>query len=73
MVGRVIEQGWSISRAARAAIHALACRTTGLKYLRTRPYRPQTQRQGSTLHPHPSGRLGLRPRLRVKHRTHHRA
>jgi transposase InsO family protein len=26
----------------RAVVHALACRTLGLKHLRTRPYRPQT-------------------------------
>jgi transposase InsO family protein len=28
--------------AYRSAIHALACRALGLKHLRTRPYRPQT-------------------------------
>ena len=28
--------------AYRATIHALACRTLGIKHLRTRPYRPQT-------------------------------
>ncbi len=26
----------------RAKIHALACRTIGVRHLRTRPYRPQT-------------------------------
>jgi transposase InsO family protein len=26
----------------RATIHALACRTLGIRHLRTRPYRPQT-------------------------------
>ena len=26
----------------RSAIHALACKTLGIKHLRTRPYRPQT-------------------------------
>jgi hypothetical protein len=36
-------------------------------YRGSRPYRPRTQRQGRTLHPHAAGRLGLRrhlPRLR---------
>ena len=28
--------------AYRSAIHALACRTLGIRHLRTRPYRPQT-------------------------------
>jgi transposase InsO family protein len=28
--------------AYRAAVHAIACRRLGLKHLRTRPYRPQT-------------------------------
>ena len=26
----------------RSAIHAIACRTLGIRHLRTRPYRPQT-------------------------------
>ena len=28
--------------AYRATIHSLACRTLGIKHLRTRPYRPRT-------------------------------
>jgi transposase InsO family protein len=28
--------------AYRAATHAIACRTLGIRHLRTRPYRPQT-------------------------------
>jgi transposase InsO family protein len=28
--------------AYRSAIHAIACRTLGIRHLRTRPYRPQT-------------------------------
>ena len=28
--------------AYRATVHALACRSLGIKHLRTRPYRPQT-------------------------------
>jgi len=31
--------------AYRSAIHALACRALALKHLRTRPYRPQTNRK----------------------------
>ena len=31
--------------AYRSAIHAIACRILGLKHLRTRPYRPQTNRK----------------------------
>ena len=28
--------------AYRSAVHALACRALGIRHLRTRPYRPQT-------------------------------
>ena len=28
--------------AYRSAVHAIACRTMGIRHLRTRPYRPQT-------------------------------
>ena len=28
--------------AYRSAVHALACRALGIKHIRTRPYRPQT-------------------------------
>ena len=28
--------------AYRSAVHAIACRTLGIRHLRTRPYRPQT-------------------------------
>jgi transposase InsO family protein len=28
--------------AYRSAVHAIACRTVGIRHLRTRPYRPQT-------------------------------
>ena len=33
----------------RSTIHALACRALGLRHLRTRPYRPQHQRQSMCL------------------------
>ncbi len=39
--------------AYRSAVHAIACRTLGIRHLRTKPRRPQHQRQGMCL------RLGL--------------
>lgn len=53
-----------------SAIHAIACRTLGIRHLRTRPYRPQNQRQSRTVHPHHARRLGLRRHLPIKRRTH---
>jgi hypothetical protein len=35
-----------IGPAYRSTLHAIACRTLGLRHLRTRPYRPAHQRQG---------------------------
>jgi hypothetical protein len=31
-----------IGPADRATLHAIACRTLGMRHLRTRPYRPRT-------------------------------
>jgi len=56
--------------AYRSTIHALACRILGLKHLRTRPYRPQTNGKGRALHPHDARRLGLRSGLRIVGRAH---
>jgi transposase InsO family protein len=56
--------------AYRSAIHALACRALGLRHLRTRAYRPQTNGKNRTLHPHHARRLGLRRDLRHQPRTH---
>jgi hypothetical protein len=44
----------------RSAVHAIACRALGICHLRTRAYRPQTERQGRAVHPHAPRRLGLR-------------
>jgi transposase len=58
--------------AYRSTVHALACRALGIRHLRTRPYRPQNQRQSRTLHPHHARRLGLRRDLPHQLRTHKR-
>lgn len=50
----------------RSAIHAVACRQLGLRYLRTRPRRPQTDRKAERF----IRTLGLRRDLRLKRRTH---
>jgi transcriptional regulator with XRE-family HTH domain len=58
--------------AYRSAIHSLACRALGVRHLRTRPYRPQTNGKNRTLHPHAARRLGLRRHLPLQPRTHGR-
>ncbi len=55
--------------AYRSTVHTIACRTLGIRHLRTRPYRPQTNGKGE-LHPHPARRLGLRRALPQQLRTH---
>jgi transposase InsO family protein len=59
--------------AYRSTAHAIACRTLGIKHLRTRPRRPQTNGKNRALHPHPARRLGLRAHLRLKRRAQGRA
>jgi transposase InsO family protein len=54
----------------RSTVHAIACRALGIRHLRTRPYRPQTNGKNRALHPHPVGRLGLRRVLPQQLRTH---
>jgi transposase InsO family protein len=56
--------------AYRSAVHALACRALGIRHLRTRPRRPQTNGKNRTVHPHHARRLGLRRDLPLKPRTH---
>ena len=45
-VERVITDNGS---AYRSAVHALACRALGIRHLRTRPYRPQTNGKAERL------------------------
>ena len=45
------------------------CTELGITPKKTRPYRPQNQRQGRTLPPHPRRRLGTRPLLHLRNRT----
>jgi transposase len=55
----------------RVPLHAAACRTPGIRHLRTRAYRPQTNGKAERF-PDPPGRLGLRRDLPLKHRAHRR-
>ncbi len=50
--------------AYRSTVHAIACRTMGIRHLRTRPYRPQTNGKACVLgwRGRPAGRRGS-PRL----------
>jgi len=52
--------------AYRSTVHAIACRTMGIRHLRTRPYRPQTNGKACVLawRGRPVGRRGS-PRLSV--------
>ena len=45
-----------------STLHALACRTLGIRHLRTWPLPAPNKRQSRTLHPHHARRLGLRAR-----------
>jgi transposase InsO family protein len=56
----------------RSTIHALACRSLGIKHSRTRPLPAPDKRQSRTLHPHPPPRMGVRSDLPLKHRAHRR-
>ena len=53
-----------------STMHALACRALGIRHLRTRPRRPQTNGKGRALHPNDARRLGLRSHLRLLGRAH---
>jgi transposase InsO family protein len=55
----------------RSTLHAIACRALGIRHLRTRPYRPQTN-GNRAFHPHLARRLGLRRALPQQLRTRRR-
>jgi transposase InsO family protein len=55
----------------RSTIHAIACRALGVRHLRTRPYRPQTNGKAEHFHPHHARQLGLRCDLPHQQRSHH--
>jgi len=57
----------------RSTIHAIACRALGIRHLRTRPYRPQTNGKAERFIRTPPQRLGVRIHLPHKRRTHRRA
>jgi transposase len=59
--------------AYRSTVHAIACRALKIKHIRTRPYRPQTNRQSRAVHPHHARRLGLRGDLRLIGTAHRSA
>ena len=48
-----------------SAAHALACRALGIKHIRTRPYRPQTNGKAERFIRTMLARVGLRRRLRL--------
>jgi len=58
--------------AYRSTIHAAACRTLGIRHLRTRAYRPQTNGKAERFNELPPGRLGLRRDLSLERRAHRR-
>ena len=53
---------------ASTSPHALG----GVEHRRIRPYTPTHQRQGRTVQPHPPRRMGIRPPLHLRRRTHRR-
>ena len=66
IVERVLTDNGS---AYRSTIHALACRALGIRHLRTRPYRPQTNGKAERFIRTLLGRLGLRSDLPLERRT----
>ena len=53
-----------------ATLHAVACRALGIRHLRTRPRRPQTNGKAERFIQDDARWLGLRRDLRLKRRTH---
>ena len=56
--------------AYRSTIHAIACRALGVRHLRTRAYRPQTNGKAERFIRTLTRRLGLRRDLPQQQRTH---
>ena len=54
-----------------STIHAITCRTLGIRHLRTRPRRPQTNGKAERFIRTLLTGWALRRDLPVKHRTHH--
>ena len=54
----------------RSAIHALACRALGIRHLRTRPYRPQTNGKAERFIRTMLGGWAYGAIYRIKPRTH---
>ena len=55
--------------AYRSTIHAIACKALGIRHLRTRPYRPQTNGKAERFIRTHARRLGLRRDLPRQPRT----
>ena len=54
----------------RSTVHAIACRTLGIRHLAHPALPPPDQWQSRALHPHHARRLGLRRDLPIKSGTH---
>ena len=58
--------------AYRSTVHAIACRTLGIRHLRTRPYRPQTNGKAERFIRTMLGGWAYGAIYRHQHRTHRR-
>ena len=56
----------------RSTVHAIACRALGIRHLRTRPYRPQTNGKAERFIRTMLGGWAYGAHLRLKRRTHRR-
>ena len=60
------------ARAYRSTVHAIACRALGIRHLRTRPYRPQTNGKAERFIRTMLGGWAYGAIYRTQHRTHRR-